>query len=296
MIAAWGSSTFVAGVTSGNLGYALRAGAIAAATAVATYGVGTFAKGLGDAAYLVNAAGRALVGCGSAVASGGKCGPGALAAGVTALAAPAINGNGYVADLVMNSTVGGIASVAGGGKFGNGAVTGAFGYLFSPQAGTEGAYGYLGPPPPGALALFGDVLAGTLAGPLTFLGALFYPSDTGVDPDEIIHRGRIQVQNGRPGQPGDLEESWPWSRTGSEGPPTAAEARAGLDDLRGDLSRSQLRALGQAFDKAERFIEQQAATGGVDAPVSRTFQNSPPVGNYRVDIEVRTGRAFVPPW
>jgi RHS repeat-associated protein len=150
MTAAWASSTFVAGVTSGNLGYALRAGAIAAATAVATFEVGTFAQGLGDASYLVNAAGRALVGCGSAVASGGKCGPGALAAGVTALAAPAINGNGYVADLVMNSTVGGLASVAGGGKFANGAVTGAFGYLFSPQAGGQGDNGAYGWAPNGA--------------------------------------------------------------------------------------------------------------------------------------------------
>src|SRR5258705_13739031 len=57
--------------------------------------------------------------------------PGALAAGVTALAAPVTNGYGLVADLVMNSTVGGLASVAGGGKFANGAVTGAFGYLFA---------------------------------------------------------------------------------------------------------------------------------------------------------------------
>ncbi len=85
----------------------------------------------------MNAAGRALVGCGSAVASGGKCGPGALAGGVTALASPLTNGRGFVG-LVMSSTVGGLASVAGGGKFANGAVTGAFAYLFSPKAGDPG--------------------------------------------------------------------------------------------------------------------------------------------------------------
>jgi hypothetical protein len=132
--AAAASTTFVAGVTSGNLGYALKAGLIAGVTAMANFGVGAFAQGLGDAGYLVNAAGRALVGCGSAAASGGKCGPGALAGGVSALASPLTNGHGLFADLVMNSTVGGLASVAGGGKFANGAVTGAFAYLFSPQA------------------------------------------------------------------------------------------------------------------------------------------------------------------
>ncbi len=135
--AAFGSTTFVTGVASGNLGYALRAGLIAGVTALLNYGVGDITKGLGDQGFLLNAAGRAAIGCASAAASGGKCGPGALAGGVTALAAPVTNGHGFIADLVMNSTVGGLASVAGGGKFANGAVTGAFGYLFSPQAGQQ---------------------------------------------------------------------------------------------------------------------------------------------------------------
>jgi hypothetical protein len=95
----------------------------------------------------VNVAGKALVGCGSAVASGGKCGPAALAGGISAAATPIIDAkfsNDRFAGTIISATVGGLASVAGGGKFGNGAVTGAFGYLFSPRAGDngEGAYGW----------------------------------------------------------------------------------------------------------------------------------------------------------
>jgi RHS repeat-associated protein len=134
--AAFMSTTFVAGVTSGNLGYALKAGLIAGVTAIANFEVGLTAKGLGGVAGdLFNAAGHAAVGCASAAASGGKCGAGALAAGIPALAGPVINGNGYVADLVTNAVVGGLASAAGGGKFANGAVTAAFAYAVGPSAG-----------------------------------------------------------------------------------------------------------------------------------------------------------------
>ena len=133
--AAAATSAFVTGVTSGSLGAALKAGLIAGATAFANFEVGTFAQGLGGTdAYLAGAAGRALVGCASTAASGGKCGAGALAGGVSGLATPLTNGYGQGAGLVVNSVVGGLASVAGGGKFANGAVTGAFGYLLSPQA------------------------------------------------------------------------------------------------------------------------------------------------------------------
>jgi RHS repeat-associated protein len=136
---AFASTTFVAGVTSGNLGYALKAGFIAGITALANFDVGLLGQALGGpGGYLLNAAGKALVGCGMSVASGGKCGAGALAGGVSALASPLTNGPDGFASLVMNSVVGGLASVAGGGKFANGAVTGAFAYLFSPDAGLTG--------------------------------------------------------------------------------------------------------------------------------------------------------------
>jgi RHS repeat-associated protein len=159
---AFASTSFVAGVTSGNLGYALKAGLIAGVTAFANFGVGELAQGIpGVGGSILNVAGHALVGCGSAVASGGKCGPAALAGGISAAATPLINAQfpnplGNPGDLfagtVISATVGGLASVAGGGKFGNGAVTGAFAYLFSPHAGDlwgDDEYGATkGPPYP----------------------------------------------------------------------------------------------------------------------------------------------------
>jgi RHS repeat-associated protein len=161
---AFASTTFVAGVTSGSLGYALKAGFIAAATAVAFYEVGNLTDQISGApigshtppkfgtdAYLFNVAGHAAVGCASAVASGGKCGAGALSAGIPAVAGPAINGRGF-ASLVANSVLGGAASVAGGGKFANGAVTAAFGYMLnslgrSPTSsdGSTGGEAWVGP-------------------------------------------------------------------------------------------------------------------------------------------------------
>jgi len=148
------SSAFVAGVTSGNLGAALKAGLITAVTIVAFNVVGgmtNVAEGgqfsllnhtpaaFGTGAYAFNVAGHAAVGCLTTMASGGKCGSGALAGGAGAAATPLIqtasNGS-FVGGLAMSSVVGGVASVAGGGKFGNGAVTAAFGYLFNSGAGS----------------------------------------------------------------------------------------------------------------------------------------------------------------
>jgi len=88
--------------------------------------------------HLANIAGHALVGCGASVASGGKCGPGALAGGVTSLAGPYIYGLKFEVAVVANAALGCAAAVLGGGKFENGAITGAFGYLFSPHAGEGG--------------------------------------------------------------------------------------------------------------------------------------------------------------
>jgi RHS repeat-associated protein len=141
------ASAFVTGVTSGDLGKALKAGLISAVTAMAFSFVGDVTLGpghpvpeFGSTAHLANIAGHAAVGCLSAVASGGKCGPGALAAGVSAAGGPLIenvfpNPNTNVGSLfggtAASAVLGGLGSVAGGGKFANGAVTGAFGYLFN---------------------------------------------------------------------------------------------------------------------------------------------------------------------
>ena len=145
------SSAFVTGVSSGNLGQALKAGLISAVTALAFQAVGDLTgdlfgieQGVLDPtrgghgplefmseAHRFNMAGHALVGCASAVASGGKCGQGALSAAAGSFATPLTEGAGFFGGLVITSTAGGLASVAGGGKFGNGAVTAAYGYLFN---------------------------------------------------------------------------------------------------------------------------------------------------------------------
>jgi RHS repeat-associated protein len=155
--AAAASSAIVTGLSGGNLGQALRAGAIAGATALAFWGVGGATNAVagvqnpfsvdhispefGTPAYAFNVASHAGVGCLSAVASGGQCGPGALSGGISAAATPLVNdvfAKGSIGGIAASAGVGGLASVAGGGKFENGAITGAFGYMFN-QATVSGA-------------------------------------------------------------------------------------------------------------------------------------------------------------
>ncbi len=123
------ASAFVAGVTSGDLGMALKAGLISAVTAGAFKAVGNFTA----SGSLGNVAGHAAVGCLSAVASGGRCGSGALSAGIPAAGTPFIsqafpNARTDAGDMfggtAASAVLGGLGSVAGGGKFENGAVSG----------------------------------------------------------------------------------------------------------------------------------------------------------------------------
>jgi RHS repeat-associated protein len=134
------NSALTAGVNSGNLGVALRAGVISGATAAAFYGVGDYTEfhqiGFTEALrrpgmFALNIVGHAAVGCASQAASGGSCQSGALSGAAGSIAGPATRGIGFEAGLVVNAVVGGVASVAGGGKFANGATTAAFGYLFN---------------------------------------------------------------------------------------------------------------------------------------------------------------------
>jgi len=138
------ASAAVTGLASGDLGQALKAGAIALATAAAFQGVGDITghtPGFGTGEHFANILGHAAVGCGSAVALGGKCGPGALSGAVGSFTSPLTRGLDFTPRLVVTSVSGGLASVAGGGKFGNGAVTAAFGYLFN-ELGNSAERGY----------------------------------------------------------------------------------------------------------------------------------------------------------
>ena len=138
------ASAVVTGLASGDLGQALKAGFISGATAFAMFQVGRLtghgALDFLSSTHLANIAGHAAVGCASSVASGGECGPGALAGAVGAAASPIVrdffpnprmNPDDLVGGTIAHAVIGGVSSVAGGGKFGNGAVTASFGYLFN---------------------------------------------------------------------------------------------------------------------------------------------------------------------
>lgn len=132
-----------AGGLAGSNGH-LQAGVNGAATAVAFYGVGSVTgmhgqpawKDISAGQYTANVAGHALVGCASAVASGGDCGRGAASAGVAALAAPFLHKG--IEGLAESAIIGGTASAIGGGKFSNGAITAGFGYLYNHCGDVEG--------------------------------------------------------------------------------------------------------------------------------------------------------------
>jgi len=140
-------SGVVTGITTGRFDLALRAGLIAGVTAAAFYEVGNITGGLpgGDGAHGVktawsdaawfNVAAHAVIGCGQGAASGGKCGPSALAGAATSAAGPVIVKLGFVGGVMASATLGGAVAVLGGGKFANGAQTGAFGALYNGFAG-----------------------------------------------------------------------------------------------------------------------------------------------------------------
>jgi RHS repeat-associated protein len=109
-------------------------------TAALTEGFKTYAtaQAFGWAGGIENSVGgiaaHAFIGCASSVASGGRCGSGALSAGFTKAFSGTIDGlNDRAFRTMAAAIVGGTASVLGGGKFENGAVTGAFSRLFNDE-------------------------------------------------------------------------------------------------------------------------------------------------------------------
>lgn len=103
-----------------------------------------------------------------------------------------------------------------------------------------------------------------------------------------LNRGRIQAQGSAP----KVEKSQPWAQ---DTPLTAVEGQALLDILWNSLTRKEKEDRIDAYGKAKRFIENALISGGVDAPVSKTFQNRQRRDpSARIDIEVIEGKAFVP--
>jgi hypothetical protein len=76
MLVAAVTNTVITGLTSGNLGLALRAGFISAMTVALTFGVGEITghqSAFASSNHIANIAGHAAVGCVSAAAAGGSC-------------------------------------------------------------------------------------------------------------------------------------------------------------------------------------------------------------------------------
>ncbi|MEN9455773.1 MAG: hypothetical protein RL210_1292, partial [Pseudomonadota bacterium] len=122
------------GVQSGTMEGALKGAAMGAAF----FGVGSAAGMIAEmggtnaaiAARSVQVVGHAAVACAGAVASGGQCGPAALAQGFTSGVSPYLP-DGYVAGTIAHAGVGAVAARLAGGDTRQGALTGAFAYLFN---------------------------------------------------------------------------------------------------------------------------------------------------------------------
>lgn len=102
------------------------------------------------------------------------------------------------------------------------------------------------------------------------------------------NRGRVQAQGG------GIEESVSWAQ---ENPPTGDEGHGNLEQLHGMLTPAEQEYREEGFAQAHMFVTQAESQGGVDASmgmISKTFPRKPRRDHRRVDIEVHTGKAFVP--
>lgn len=138
------SSSLEAAVISGAIGGGIAGGSLKGAiiggfTAAAFYEVGDITGPLKSelpgaymetARFAANIAGHAVVGCVSAAAGGGQCGPAAFAGAAGAAVGPMI-GPDLAIGTTASAIIGGTASAIGGAKFANGAITASFGYLYN---------------------------------------------------------------------------------------------------------------------------------------------------------------------
>jgi hypothetical protein len=100
------------------------------------------------------------------------------------------------------------------------------------------------------------------------------------------HRGRVQAQGN------NLEKSVNWAQ-GT--PVTLTQGLQFLAMLKAQLTPQQVAERADGFAQAEAFMRRAAASGGVCAQDIRSSLSFPGRGPIRVDIEVRQGKAFVPP-
>ena len=102
--------------------------------------------------------------------------------------------------------------------------------------------------------------------------------------EEPLHRGRLQAQGG------GTEKSEPWAQAA---PPTESEMLQRSDRLENRLTPKERKDREQPFADLRRFIRAAALSGGVTAPVSKSFLKRGSK-DIRVDLEVIKGMACVP--
>lgn len=130
----------LAGFTAGMINTGdLRYGITGALSGAMFYGVGSFTEGWqGFAGGVGRVAMHGAAGCASAVIDGGKCGQGAISAGVSKALTFGVTKNTHrITATVASAIAGGLASRLSGGEFESGAMMGAFSYLFNECAHTR---------------------------------------------------------------------------------------------------------------------------------------------------------------
>lgn len=99
-----------------------------------------------------------------------------------------------------------------------------------------------------------------------------------------LNRGRFQAQGA------GLEKSRPWAQ---EAIPTKPDGHGFLEELKAQLTPSELQARATCFMRANKWVDAAPALGYRIGKVVRTsFQPYPPVRDIRLDGEIHCGAAF----
>ena len=104
-------------------------------------------------------------------------------------------------------------------------------------------------------------------------------------------RGRVQAQGDDIKQKGGYSESWAQDVSVTE-----QDGLEFLAKIKKECNKDQQAQRKEAFTKAKRFVQNASKQGGV-WPESQphSFQDRKcTVGNARVDIEIQSGRTFIP--
>lgn len=98
------------------------------------------------------------------------------------------------------------------------------------------------------------------------------------------NRGRIQAQGGK------VEKSRSWAELDV---PTKSKGHGFIDDLKEQLTPSELTARLDCIRKAKKWVDAAPKNGyTVVTPIKTSFPPCPPIKDIRVDGEIHSGSAF----